>query len=121
MTDVFDIMAQKKNYWTYCKDCSPFWIYCKNCDEYHTFEEVPCAQELAIKNGEPLIPQLPALPEDERGAPLWTTDMKGTAEGSLMELVLAMQLEKLKLKEVDGRIDWGIMMTLYHSNLEKWI
>ena len=49
-------MAQKKNYWTYCKVCSPFWIYCKYCDTYHTFEEVPCVQELAIKNGEPLIP-----------------------------------------------------------------
>ena len=47
--DVFDIMRQKKNYWTWCKDCSPFWIYCKDCDEYHTFEEVPCVQELAIK------------------------------------------------------------------------
>ncbi len=58
MTDVFDIMRQKKNYWTWCKDC----------DEYHTFEEVPCVQELAIKNGGLLIPQLPALPEDERGS-----------------------------------------------------
>ena len=66
--DVFDIMRQKKNYWTWCKDCSPFWIYCKDCDEYHTFEEVPCVQELAIKNGGLLIPQLPALPEDERGS-----------------------------------------------------
>ena len=54
-----------------------------------------------IKNGEPMIPQLPALPEDERGPPLWTPDMKGTAEGNLMEWVLAMQLEKRKLKEVD--------------------
>ena len=25
-------MELKKNYWTYCKDCSPFWIYCKNCE-----------------------------------------------------------------------------------------
>ena len=43
-------MKQKKNYWTWCKDCSPFWIYCKDCDEYHTFEEVPCVNELSIKN-----------------------------------------------------------------------
>jgi len=99
-------MTQKKNYWTYCKDC----------DTYHTFEEIPCANSLGKD-----IPQLPALPEDERGPPLWTPDMKGTAEGNLMEWVLAMQLEKLKLKEVDGRIDWGIMMTLDHSNLEEWI
>ena len=87
-------MEQKKNYWIYCKDCSPFWIYCKNCDTYHTFEEVPCFID-------PDIPQLPALPEGERGVPLWTPDMKGTAEGN--------------------RIDWGIMMTLDHSNLEEWV
>ena len=104
-------MKQKKNYWTYCKDCSPFWIYCKDCDEYHTFEEVPCLID-------PDIPQLSALPEDERGAPLWTPDMKGTAEGNLMEWVLAMQLEKQKLKEVDGRIDWGIMKHVSEVNLE---
>ena len=61
------MMEQKKNYWTWCKDCSPFWIYCRDCDGYHTFEEVPCVLELSIKNGEPLISQLPALPEDERG------------------------------------------------------
>ena len=102
-------MKQKKNYWTYCKDCSPFWIYCKDCDEYHTFEEVPCF----LGN----IPQLPALPEDERGPSLWTPDMKGTS----MEWVLAMQLEKINLKEIDGRIDWEMMMTLDHSNLEEWI
>jgi len=60
---------------------------------------------------------LPALPEDERGPPLWTPDMKGTS----MEWVLAMQLEKIKLKEIDGRIDWEIMMTLDHSNLEEWV
>ena len=114
-------MEQKKNYWTWCKDCSPFWIYCKDCDEYHTFKEVPCVQELAIKNGKPLIHQLPALPEDERGAPLWTPDMKGTAEGNLMEWVFPMQLEHQKRKEVDGRIDWGTMMTLDHSNLEEWV
>ena len=95
-------MTQKKNYWTYCKDC----------DTYHTFEEIPCANSL----GED-IPQLPALPEDERGPPLWTPDMKGTS----MEWVLAMQLEKIKLKEIDGRIDWGIMKTLDHPNLEKWV
>ena len=108
------MMEQKKNYWTYCKDCSPFWIYCKNCDTYHTFEEVPCFID-------PDIPQLPALPEDERGAPLWTPDMKGTTEGNLMEWVLVMQQEKYKMKEVDGRTDWGIMITLDHSNLEEWI
>ena len=103
-------MAQKKNYWTWCKDCSPFWIYCKDCDEYHTFEEVPCFID-------PNIPQLPALPEDERGPPLWTPDMKGTS----MEWVFAMQLEHQKRKEVDGCIDWEIMMTLDHSNLEDWV
>jgi len=98
-------MKQKKNYWTYCKDC----------DTYHTFEDIN------KKWHDPDIPQLPALPKDERSAPLWTPDMKGTAEGNLMEWVLAMQLEKIKLKEVDGRIDWGIMMTLDYSNLEEWI
>ena len=96
-------MTQKKNYWTYCKDC----------DTYHTFEEIPCANSL----GED-IPQLPALPEDERGAPLWTPDMKGTS----MELVLAMQLEKQKRKrKADGRIDWGIMNTISPGNLEDWV
>jgi len=110
------MMKQKKNYWTYCKDCSPFWIYCKYCDEYHTFEEVPCAQELAIKNGKPLIPQLPALPEDERGPPLWTPDMKCTS----MEWVLAMQLQKILLQDtVDGRIDWGMMNHLFDP--EDWV
>ena len=93
-------MKQKKNYW----------IYCKDCDTYHTFEEVPCFID-------PDIPQLPPLPEGERGPPLWTPDMKGTAEGNLMEWVLAMQLIKQQRKKVDGRIDWGIMMTLNHSNL----
>ena len=94
-------MKQKKNYWTYCK----------NCDTYHTFEEVPCFID-------PDIPQLPALPEDERGAPLWTPDMKGTS----MELVLAMQLEKQKRKrKADGRIDWGIMNTISPGNLEEWV
>ena len=103
-------MKQKKNYWTYCKDCSPFWIYCKNCDEYHTFEEVPCGKELGTE-----IPQLPPLPEDERGPPLWTPDMKGTN----MELVLAMQLEKIKLKEIDGRIDWEMMNHIFYP--EDWV
>ena len=98
-------MKQKKNYWTYCKDC----------DTYHTCEDIN------KKWHDPDIPQLPALPEDERGPPLWTPDMKGTAEGNLMEWVLAMQQEKYKMKEVDGRIDWGIMMTLDHPNLEKWV
>jgi len=106
-------MKQKKNYWTYCKDCSPYWIYCKDCDTYHTFEEVPCAKSLS-----PDLPQLPALPEDERGAPLWTSDMKGTAEGNLMEWVLAMQLIKQQRKKVDGRIDWGIMKHISEVNLE---
>jgi len=104
-------MKQKKNYWIYCKDCSPYWIYCKDCDTYHTFEEVPCFIDSDI-------PQLPALPEDERGAPLWTPDMKGTAQGNLMELVLAMQLIKQKRKKVDGRIDWGIMKHVFTGNLE---
>ena len=94
-------MTQKKNYWTYCKDC----------DTYHTCEDIN------KKWHDPDIPQLPALPEDERGPPLWTPDMKGTS----MEWVFAMQLEHQKRKEVDGRIDWEIMMTLDHSNLEEWI
>jgi hypothetical protein len=82
-------MTQKKNYWTYCKDC----------DTYHTCEDIN------KKWHDPDIPQLPALPEDEKGPPLWTPDMKGTS----MEWVLAMQLEHQKRKEVDGRIDWGMM------------
>ena len=90
-------MKQKKNYWTYCK----------NCDTYHTLEELPCFID-------PDIPQLPALPEDERGAPLWAPDMKGTS----MEWVLAMQLEKRKRK-ADGRIDWGIMNHISYP--EDWI
>ena len=98
-------MTQKKNYWTYCKDC----------DTYHTCEDIN------KKWHDPDIPQLPALPEDERGPPLWTPDMKGTAEGNLMEWVLAMQQVKYKMKEIDGHIDWEIMMTLDHSNLEEWI
>jgi len=102
MTDVFDIMRQKKNYWTYCKDC----------DTYHTFEDIN------KKWHDPDIPQLPALPEDERGPPLWTPDMKGTAEGNLMEWVLAMQLIHLQQKEIDGRIDWGIMKHISEVNLE---
>ena len=104
-------MKQKKNYWIYCKDCSPYWIYCKDCDTYHTFEEVPCFID-------PDIPQLPALPEGERGPPLWTPDMKGTAEGNLMEWVLAMQLIHLQQKEIDGHIDWGIMKHVSEVNLE---
>ena len=104
-------MKQKKNYWIYCKDCSPYWIYCKECDTYHTFEEVPCFID-------PDIPQLPPLPEGERSAPLWTPDMKGTAEGNLMEWVLAMQLIHLQQKEIDGRIDWGIMKHISEVNLE---
>ena len=104
-------MKQKKNYWIYCKDCSPYWIYCKDCDTYHTFEEVPCFID-------PDIPQLPPLPEDEKSAPLWTPDMKGTAEGNLMEWVLAMQLIHLQQKEIDGRIDWGIMKHISEVDLE---
>jgi len=97
-------MTQKKNYWTYCKDC----------DTYHTFEEIPCANSLGKD-----IPQLPALPEGERSAPLWTPDMKGTAEGNLMEWVLAMQLIKQKRKrKADGSIDWGIMKHVFTGNLE---
>jgi len=97
-------MTQKKNYWTYCKDC----------DTYHTCEDIN------KKWHDPDIPQLPALPEDERGPPLWTPDMKGTAEGNLMEWVLAMQLEKQKRKrKADGRIDWGIMKHISEVNLEK--
>ena len=96
-------MTQKKNYWTYCKDC----------DTYHTCEDIN------KKWHDPDIPQLPALPEDERGPPLWTPDMKGTAEGNLMEWVLAMQLEKQKRKrKADGRIDWGIMKHVFTGNLE---
>ena len=94
-------MKQKKKYWTYCKDC----------DTYHTFEEVPCFID-------PDIPQLPPLPEGEKSAPLWTPDMKGTAEGNLMEWVLAMQLIHLQQKEIDGRIDWGIMKHISTKNLE---
>ena len=60
------MMDQKKNYWTWCKDCSPFWIYCKDCDEYHTFEEVPCGKELGTE-----IPQLPPLPEDHSNLEEW--------------------------------------------------
>ena len=102
------MMDQKKNYWTWCKDCSPFWIYCKDCDEYHTFEEVPCFID-------PDIPQLPPLPEGEKSAPLWTPDMKGTS----MEWVLAMQLEKINLKEIDGRIDWEMMNHISYP--EDWV
>ena len=97
-------MTQKKNYWTYCKDC----------DTYHTCEDIN------KKWHDPDIPQLPALPEDERSPPLWTPDMKGTAEGNLMEWVLAMQLEKQKRKrKADGRIDWGIMKHVSEVNLEE--
>ena len=67
---------------------------------------------------DPDIPQLPPLPEGERGPPLWTPDMKGTAEGNLMEWVLAMQLIHLQQKEIDGRIDWGIMKHVSEVNLE---
>ena len=95
-------MKQKKKYWTYCKDC----------DTYHTCEDIN------KKWHDPDIPQLPALPENERGPPLWTPDMKGTAEGNLMEWVLAMQLKKQKRKKVDGRIDWGIMKHISEVNLE---
>ena len=92
-------MTQKKNYWTYCKDC----------DTYHTCEDIN--KQLH----DPDIPQLPALPEDERGPPLWTPDMKGTS----MEWVLAMQLEKIKLKEIDGRIDWEMMNHIFYP--EDWV
>jgi hypothetical protein len=95
-------MKQKKNYWTYCKDC----------DTYHTFEDIN------KKWHDPDIPQLPPLPEGEKSAPLWTPDMKGTAQGNLMEWVLAMQLIKQKRKKVDGRIDWGIMKHVFTGNLE---
>ena len=92
-------MKQKKNYWTYCKDC----------DTYHTFEDIN------KKWHDPDIPQLPALPEDERGPPLWTPDMKGTS----MECLLVMQLEKINLKEIDGRIDWGMMNHISYP--EDWV
>ena len=91
-------MTQKKNYWTYCKDC----------DTYHTFED------MNKKWHDPDIPQLPPLPEGERGPPLWTPDMKGTS----MEWVLAMQLIHLQQKEIDGRIDWGIMKHISDVDLE---
>ena len=64
------------------------------------------------------IPPLPPLPEGEKSAPLWTPDMKGTAEGNLMEWVLAMQLIHLQQKEIDGHIDWGIMKHISEVNLE---
>ena len=67
---------------------------------------------------DPPIPPLPPLPEGERSAPLWTPDMKGTAEGNLMEWVLAMQLIRQKQKKVNGRIDWGIMKHVFTGNLE---
>ena len=67
---------------------------------------------------DPKIPPLPPLPEGEKSAPLWTPDMKGTAQGNLMEWVLAMQLIKQKRKKVDGRIDWGIMKHVSEVNLE---
>ena len=68
---------------------------------------------------DPKIPTLPPLPEGERSAPLWTPDMKGTAEGNLMEWVLAMQLIKQKRKrKADGSIDWGIMKHVFTGNLE---
>jgi len=68
---------------------------------------------------DPKIPTLPPLPEGERSAPLWTPNMKGTAEGNLMEWVLAMHLIKQKRKKVDGRIDWGIMNLVFTGNLEE--
>ena len=92
-------MTQKKNYWTYCKDC----------DTYHTCEDIN------KKWHDPDIPQLPALPENERGPPLWTPGMKGTS----MEWILAMQLEKIKLKEIDGRIDWEMMNHISYP--EDWV
>ena len=67
---------------------------------------------------DPKIPPLPPLPEGEKSAPLWTPDMKGTAQGNLMELVLALQLIHLQQKEIDGRIDWGIMKHVFTGNLE---
>ena len=67
---------------------------------------------------DPPIPPLPPLPEGEKSAPLWTPDMKGTAEGNLMEWVLAMQLIKQQRKKVDGRIDWGLMKHVFTGNLE---
>ena len=70
---------------------------------------------------DPKIPPLPPLPEGEKSAPLWTPDMKGTAQGNLMEWVLAMQLIKQKRKKVDGRIDWGIMKHISEVNLEDWV
>ena len=76
---------------------------------HHAYPEVFIEQE---------IPQLPPLPEGEKSAPLWTPDMKGTAEGNLMEWVLAMQLIHLQQKEIDGRIDWGIMKHVFTGNLE---
>ena len=76
---------------------------------HHAYPEVFIEQE---------IPQLPPLPEGEKSAPLWTPDMKGTAEGNLMELVLALQLIHLQQKEIDGRIDWGIMKHISEVDLE---
>ena len=76
---------------------------------HHAYPEVFIEQE---------IPQLPPLPEGEKSAPLWTPDMKGTAEGNLMEWVLAMQLIHLQQKEIDGRIDWGIMKHISEVDLK---
>ena len=76
---------------------------------HHAYHEVFIEQE---------IPQLPPLPEGEKSAPLWTPDMKGTAEGNLMEWVLAMQLIHLQQKEIDGRIDWGIMKHISEVDLK---
>ena len=67
---------------------------------------------------DPKIPTLPPLPKGEKSAPLWTPDMKGTAQGNLMEWVLAMQLIHLQQKEIDGRINWGIMKHISEVNLE---
>ena len=67
---------------------------------------------------DPKIPPLPPLPEGEKSAPLWTPDMKGTAEGNLMEWVLAMQLIHLQQKAIDGRIDWGIMKHISEVDLK---
>ena len=72
---------------------------------HHAYPEVFIEQEIS---------PLPPLPEGEKSAPLWTPDMKGP----VMEWVLAMQLIHLQQKEIDGRIDWGIMKHISEVDLE---
>ena len=54
-------------------------------------------------------------------SPFWIYCKNCDTYHTFEEVPCLMQLEKQKMKEVDGRIDWGIMMTLDHSNLEDWV